>query len=117
MFEVKSRSPESWGILAGCEDKMFDAIINERREPTKNHIKVYEKRQKKLKTYRVQFIKEQVSEEFLVKAESDWDVSRAAQEFFKENQMKIGFGERPKSKWDHDRDRLYDKLSYVKVRS
>ena len=115
MFEVKNRSTESWGILAKCEDRMFNAIINERREPTKNHIKVYAKRVKKLKTYKVTFNKEWRSDTFEIQAENDWDVGSAARAFFKENADKIGFKERPRGKWAGDYSG-YDTISYVKVK-
>jgi hypothetical protein len=115
MIEVKSRSVETWGILANADDKMFNAIINERREPTKNHIKVYEKRQKKLKPYKVSFIKEMSSDEFEIMAESEYDVSNAARQFFKENKDNIDFKMKPASKWAGDDG--YDRLRYVRVRT
>ena len=115
MFEVKNRSPESWGILGDCDEKLFNAIINGRNEPTKNHIKVYEKRKKKLKTYRVTFKKEWHSDPFEVQAESDWEIGAAALQFFEENRDKIGFKEKPRSKWVSEH-RGYDTISYVKVR-
>lgn len=115
MIEVKSRSVEAWGVLAGADDKMFNAIINERREPTKNHIKVYEKRQKKLKPYKVTFEKRWLSDTFEIHAESEYAVSAAAREYFKQNADKIGFKDQERSKWAGDYAG-YDSLRYVKVR-
>lgn len=116
MFEVKSRSKESWGILAECDDKMFNAIVNERREPTKDHIKVYMKRQKKLKKYKVTFNKEWRSDQFEIQAENDWEVGAAAAQFYKDNADKIGFKEQPRGKWAGEY-KGYDTISYVKVKS
>lgn len=115
MIEVKNRSSESWGILAKCEDRMFNAIINERREPTKNHIKVYTKRAKKLKTYKVTFEKRWKSDAFEIQAESDWDIGSAARAYFKEHGDKIGFKEQERGKWA-DSYSGYDAISYVKVK-
>lgn len=116
MFEVKNRSKESWGILADCDDKMFDAMINYRKEPAKAHIKVFEKRKKKLKTYKVSFKKEWHSDQFELQAENDWDIGYVAEQYFKQNEDKIGFKERPRDKWAGSY-KGYDSISYVKVRS
>lgn len=115
MIEVKSRSEESWGPLANCDDKLFNAMVNERREPAKEHIKVYLKRQKKLKKYKVSFIKELVSDEFEIMAESDYDVSSAARRFFKENKDAIDFKMKPVGKWAGEYEG-YDRLRYGKAR-
>lgn len=115
MIEVKSRSEESWGPLASCDDKLFSAMVNERREPAKEHIKVYLKRQKKLKKYKVSFIKELVSDEFEIMAESDYDVSSAARQFFKENKDAIDFKMKPVGKWAGEYEG-YDRLRYGKAR-
>lgn len=115
MIEVKSRSEESWGPLANCDDKLFNAMVNERREPAKEHIKVYLKRQKKLKKYKVSFIKELVSDEFEIMAESDYDVSNAARQFFKENKDAIDFKMKPVGKWAGEYEG-YDRLRYGKAR-
>lgn len=115
MIEVKNRSEESWGLLAKCDDKMFNAIVNERREPTKDHIKVYIKRQKKLKKYKVSYIKELVSDEFEIMAESDYDVSSAARQYFRENKDDIDFKMKPIGKWAGECEG-YDRLRYGKVR-
>ena len=115
MIEVKSRSAESWGPLASCDDKLFNAMVNERREPAKEHIKVYLKRQKKLKKYKVSFIKELVSDEFEIMAESDYDVSSAARQFFKENKDAIDFKMKPVGKWAGEYEG-YDRLRYGKAR-
>ena len=114
MFEVANRSEESWGPLAYCDDKIFNAMINERRERAKDHIKVYLKRQKKLKKYKIYFIKELRSDSFEIMAEDEYDVSSKAKQFFKENENTIGFVEKPRGKWAGDYAG-YDKLSYVKV--
>ncbi len=116
MIEVKNRSEASWGPLASCDDKMFNAMVNERREPAKDHIKVYLKRQKKLKKYKVAFIKELVSADYEIMAEDDYSVSSAAREFFKENKDTIEFNAKPVGKWAGDYSG-YDKLRYGKVRS
>lgn len=116
MIEVKNRSAESWGPLAECDDKMFKAIINTRQEATKDHIKVYLKRKKKLKTYKVSFRKEWFSDQYELQAESDWEIGAVAREFFKKNYESIGFKEKPRGKWAGDYEG-YDGISYVKVRS
>lgn len=115
MIEVKNRSAESWGPLADCDDKMFKAIINTRQEATKDHIKVYLKRQKKLKTYKVTFERRLYSDKFEIQAESDWDIGSAAREYFKQNSDTIGFNKRPPGKWA-DEYSGYDAISYVKVK-
>lgn len=115
MIEVKNRSAESWGPLADCDDKMFNAIINTRQEATKDHIKVYLKRKKKLKTYKVSFKKEWHSDQFELQAESDWEIGAVAREYFRQNADKIGFKERPRGKWAGDYAG-YDSISYVKVK-
>lgn len=115
MIEVKNRSEESWGPLAACDDATFNRMINDRQEPTKTQIKEHIKRQKKLKKYRVSFIKELVSEEYEIMAESEYEVSSAARQFFKENKDTIDFKMKPVSKWAGDDG--YDRLSYVKVRT
>ena len=51
MFEVKSRSVESWGPLATISESKFNQILNSRHGTAKDMIK----KVKKLKTYRVQF--------------------------------------------------------------
>ncbi len=115
MIEVKNRSVESWGPLADCDDKIFNAMINERRERAKDHIKVYLKRQSKLKKYKVAFIKELVSDQFEILAEDEYGVSSAARQYFKENKDNIEFKMKPASKWVTDGDG-YDRLQYTKVR-
>ena len=115
LLNVKSRSPESWGPLADCPDNLFNAIINERRSTSKEHIKVYLKRKKKLKTYKVTFEKRWYSEKFEIQAESDWDIGSAARAYFKEHGDKIGFKEQERSKWAGGYDG-YDAISYVKVK-
>lgn len=114
MFEVKSRSEESWGPLAKCGDREFASLIN--KIDAKNEIKSFVKKQKKLKTYKVSFKKEWRSDQFELQAESDWEIGAVADQFFKENQNKIGFKEQPRGKWAGDY-KGYDSISYVKVRS
>ena len=116
LLNVKSRSPESWGPLASIDEDRFDRILNNRRGSTKEIIKDEVKQVKKLKTYKVTFRKEWSSDAFLIQAESDWDVSSAASMFFKENQDKIGFKEKPRPSWASEY-RGYDSVSYVKVKS
>lgn len=112
MIEVKSRSPESWGPLAMCSDVEFNSIINDRKGNTKSRIK----QTKKLKTYKITFKKEWYSDSFQIQAESDYDVSTKARQYFKENGDNIGFKERDRGKWADDYAG-YDSFSYVKVRS
>ena len=116
MLNVKSRSPESWGPLASIDEDRFDRILNNRRGSTKEIIKDEVKRVKKLKTYKVTFLKEWSSDAFLIQAESDWDISSAASKFFKENEDKIGFKEKPRIRWDSLQAKGYDSISYVKVK-
>lgn len=115
MFEVKARSEESWGLLASCDDGVFNKIINDRKGSTKEVIKTHIKKQKKLKKYRVQFLKESRTDYFVVEAESDYDVSSVAREFFKKNKDTMEFKEKQPSKWAGN-DLEYDRLSYVKMR-
>lgn len=114
MIEVKNRSEASWGPLAKCEERDFNKIINNRKSNTKDLIKNQIKKQKKLKTYKVTFLKEWHSDSFEIQAENEYDVSSKAREYFVEHRDKIGFKERPRNKWA---DSGYDKLSYVKVRT
>lgn len=116
MFSVMNRSEESWGPLAKCNDYLFYTLINNHRSDTKQKIKDFVKQQKKLKTYRVQFIKESLSEEFEVQAESDYNVSSAARDFFKKNKDTITFKEREPSKWAGGFEG-FDKITWAKVRS
>lgn len=114
MFEVKSRSVESWGPLANVGDREFKNLINQLH--AKDAIKTHLKKAKKLKTYKVTFEKRWRSEQFEIKAESDWDIGSAARAYFKEHGEKIGFKEQERSKWAGGDDG-YDAISYVKVRS
>ena len=115
MIEVKNRSEASWGPLAKCEERDFNKLINNRKSNTKDLIKNQIKQQKKLKTYKVTFTKEWFSDQFELQAESDWDITYVAAEYFKNNQDKIGFKEQPRGKWA-DGYKGYDKIKYVKVR-
>lgn len=113
MFEVANRSEESWGPLAKCDDKTFNKMINQLDAKTK--IKDHLKKQKKLKTYKVSFIKELETDQVELQAESDWEIGSVAAAYFKENEDKIGFKERARSKWSDNTG--YDSISYVKVRT
>lgn len=114
MIKVSNRSEESWGPLAKCDDKTFSKLINQLDAKTK--IKEHVKKQKKLKTYKVSFKKEWYSDQFEIQAEGDWEIGTDAAQYFKENEDKIGFKERARSKWA-DGYKGYDSISYVKVRS
>lgn len=113
-LEVKNRSPESWGPLARCDDKTFNGLINQFNAKTK--IKSHLKHQKKLKTYKVTFTKTWESDTFELQAESDWDISAVAREYWKANEGNIGFKEKPRGQWA-DSYRGYDSIQYVKVRN
>jgi len=112
MFEVKNRSVESWGPLAEVKEDVFKKIL--RDHGAKDKIKDAVKRHKKLKTYKVTFKKIWASEPINLQAESEYDVSAIAQQYFKENQGNIGFFETPQSQWAGGY-RGYDTISYVKV--
>ena len=114
MFEVINRSEESWGPLAKCDDKTFTKLINERDAKTK--IKNHLKKQKKLKTYKVSFIRELETDQFEVQAEDEYNVSRVARELFRENKDSMEFKMKPVGKWAGDYEG-YDRLRYVKVRT
>ena len=113
MFEVKSRSMESWGPLANVGDREFNSLINQLH--AKDAIKSHLKKAKKLKTYKVTFEKRWKSEQFEIQAESDWDIGTAARVYFKEHGDKIGFKEQERGKWA-DSYSGYDAISYVKVK-
>lgn len=117
MIEVKSRSEESWGPLAKIDDKTFNKLLNQ--PEAKSAIKAHLKKQKKMKTYKVTFIKQLVSDQFEVQAESDWDVGSKAREFFKENKETIEFKLKAKSDWDLKAGTAvdYDQMQYSKVRT
>ena len=116
LLNVKSRSPESWGPLASVPEGRFNQILENRRGTTKEMIKNEVKRAKKLKTYKVTFRKEWVSDQFEIQAEDEYSVSVVARAFFKENADKIGFKERPRGKWAGEYSG-YDSISYVKVKT
>ena len=116
MFSVMNRSEESWGPLAKCEDYDFYGIINDHRGNTKQKIKDHIKNQKKLKTYRVTFIKEWFTDSVELQAEDDWNIGRVARDYFEKNQSKLGFKEQPVSKWA-DGYKGYDRITYNKVRT
>jgi len=113
--EVRNRSIESWGPLAGTDEKTFNKVINGR--DAKNNLKSLIKKQKKLKTYKVTFIKQLVSDQFEVQAETDYDVSSQARLFFNENKDNIKFSEKTLTVWESKYHNGYDQISYVKVKS
>ena len=106
--EVRNRSPESWGPLADTDEKTFCAMINGR--DAKDRLKAHIKKQKKLKTFRVRYIRQLVSDRFEVQAEDSYGVTAAARQFFDENKDKIKF-----SSHDHYTNKnglSYDQISY-----
>lgn len=111
MIEVKNRSVESWGPFASMSDNNFKSLINVRK--TMKTAKDMVKKQKKLKKYKVQFIKEWQTDSFELEAEDDYSVGTVAQAYFKENQQTIGFKEKEKFPGSF---RGYDRISYTKVR-
>lgn len=114
MIEVKNRSVESWVPLAACGDKQFKAIVD---QPFANDaVKKHLKKAKKLKTYKVTFIKTWESDTFELQAESDWDISAVAREYWNVNEGNIGFKEKPRGQWA-DSYKGYDSIQYVKVRN
>ena len=115
MFGVKNRSPESWGPLASVDEKRFNQILDNRRSNTKELVKTEVNKIKKLKTYKVTFRKQWESDQFEIKAESEYDLSMKAREFFKNNADSIGFKERSQGKWVTDY-KGYDSISYTKAR-
>lgn len=117
MIEVKNRSEESWGPLANCDETQFQSLLNQSHiVSTKEHIKGFIKQQKKLKKYKVTFIKELVSDEFEIMAESESDVSTVDRKLFRENRDNIDFKIKPIGKWAGDYIG-YDRLRSVKVRT
>jgi hypothetical protein len=113
LLNVKNRSPESWGPLASVDEKRFNQILDNRRSNTKELIKTEVKKIKKLKTYKVTFRKQWESDQFEIKAESEYDLSMKAREFFKNNADSIGFKERSQGKWVTDY-KGYDSFSYAR---
>jgi hypothetical protein len=111
MFEVKNRSVESWGVLANVDQKVFDKLLN--KQNARDEVKSFVKKQKKLKTYKVSFIKEWRSDQYEIMAENEYDASSKARQFFKDNVATIGFKETPRGKWPGDYagyDRILCKL-------
>lgn len=115
LFNVKNRSPESWGPLASVSEGLFNQILENRYGSTKDLIKSEIKKAKKLKTYKVTFEKRWRSDSFEIQAESDWDIGSAARAYFKEHSDKIGFKEQERGKWAGEYSG-YDSISYVKVK-
>lgn len=91
MIEVKNRSVESWGPFASMSDNNFKSLINDRT--TMKTAKDMVKKQKKLKKYKVQFLKEWHSDTFEMEAEDDYSISSITRQFFKENHETIDFKE------------------------
>jgi hypothetical protein len=114
MFEVKNRTVESWGPLANVDQKVFDKLLS--KHNARDEVKSFVKRQKKLKTYLVSFIKEWRSDQFMLQAESDDDISTVAREYFELNRDKIEFKEKRRAQWEGESPG-YHSFSYVRVRS
>jgi len=110
MFEVKSRSVESWGPLAAISESKFNQILNSRPGTAKDMIK----KVKKLKTYSVQFKKVWQSDCYEIQAETEYGVQTAAKQYFKQNAESIGFKEQARNQWA-DGYAGYDSISYVRV--
>ena len=115
MIEVRNRSEESWGPLANVDQKVFDKLMS--KPNARDEVKSFVKKQKKLKNFKVTFIKQFVSEQFVIQAESEYDVSSKAREFFKENKDTIEFAPKVKSTWDMKTGVAveYDQISSVRV--
>lgn len=109
MFEVKSRSPESWGILANISESTFNHILNSRPGYAKDKIK----KLKKLKTYKVTFRKVWNSDSFEIQAADEWELNTLAKQYFKENAESIEFKEQARNQWA-DGYAGYDSISYVR---
>lgn len=114
MFEVKSRSPEAWGPLADSDEAVFHSLISYRQQPAKATIKHHLSLKKKLKKYKVTFIRELVSDSFEIESENEYSVNTAARDFFKSKQQDIEFKMKPTGKWAGDYTG-YDRVMYVKV--
>ena len=114
MFEVMSRSPEAWGPLANISGPEFTAVLCNRRTRSIDNIKAIVARKKKLKSYKVTFIRELVSDSFEVEAENEYSVTSAARELFKSKQDEIEFKMKPVGKWAGDYTG-YDRVMYTKV--
>jgi hypothetical protein len=108
MFEVKSRSVESWGPLASLSESKFNQILNSRPGAAKDMIK----KVKKLKTYKVQFKKVWNSDYYEIQAETEYAVKTAAKQYFKQNAESIEFKEQARNQWE-DGYAGYDTISYV----
>ena len=76
---------------------------------------MYEKRQKKLKSYKVCFHKEWESDHVIPQAETDYEINAVAREYFRNNADSIEFKEKPRGRWAGE-TLGYDSISYVKVR-
>jgi hypothetical protein len=108
MFEVKSRSVESWGPLASLSESAFNNILNSRPGFAKDKIK----KLKKLKTYKVQFKKVWQSDCYEIQAETEYGVQIAAKQYFKQNAESIEFKEQARYQLA-DGYAGYDTISYV----
>ena len=110
LFEVKNRSPESWGPLASLSESKFNQILNSRPGSAKDMIKKI----KKLKTYKVTFKKVWISDTVEIQAETEYGVQTAAKQYFKQNAESIEFKEQARNQWA-DGYAGYDLISYVRV--
>ena len=110
MFNKVNRSVESWGPLAEekLTDSEFNKIVNNRCSDTKTKIKTLVAKQKKLKPYKVQFVRQLCSDPYELKAESEYDLIGVARDFFKENKDTITFK-------THNNTFGYDNISYTKL--
>ena len=105
-----NRTEESWGPLAAtkCTDKEFERITNSNHPSTKNAIKEYLAKKKRSKKYRVRFTKEWISQEFIIEAVNEYDLSDMAKAFFNENSEQILFKENYKP------ERGYSRMTYTR---
>lgn len=117
MFKVKNRSEEAWGPLADhkCSDIQFIQLISSTTGTTKTEIKNYIARQKRLKKYKVTFIRELHSDPIEVMSDSEYGVSNRARDYFLENKENIEFKLKPVPR-SNAGNAGYDRISYVKVR-
>ena len=112
--EVRNRSPESWGPLADTDEKTFCSIINGR--DAKDNLKAHIKKQKKLKTFRVTYVRQLVSDFFEVRSVDSYGVQDAARKFYQENKDQIVFRKKVKDHWEKKyNDVEYDSISFTQV--
>jgi hypothetical protein len=89
LFEVKSRSPESWGPLASLDEDQFSKIINNRIGQTKQLIKSANK----LKPFKISFTREYKSQQFEIMATDKYQALEMAKDYFAKNRESIYFKE------------------------